>query len=230
VLNVFNCIQWCFNRLTSAQPCRSGSFVNPRMATLTRGSAQIILTSLSHQRPRVRVPLIPPFLLSTCKNDCSLQTSENVYGGAAAFFIFLLSLLQDHSDQLALSCSLCRHHGLGIHVHGVPIAPRRSGCLGMLPSQTAEERPGATFKTGESPGRQREKRPLGRISGSRESTLAPYSPQRFKRYDHAHGERNSPLDHSGLGRRPCCARCCQLVVLSQHSRANCSQSAPRAGP
>jgi len=38
VLNVFNLLQWCFNRLIPAQPSQFGMFVNPRMATLTRGS------------------------------------------------------------------------------------------------------------------------------------------------------------------------------------------------
>lgn len=38
MLNVFNCIQWCFNRLISARSPHSEVFVNPRMATLTRGS------------------------------------------------------------------------------------------------------------------------------------------------------------------------------------------------
>ena len=38
MLNVFNLIQWCFDLLIPAQSPHSEVFVNPRMATLTRGS------------------------------------------------------------------------------------------------------------------------------------------------------------------------------------------------
>ena len=40
MLNVFNLIQWCFNRLIPARSPHSEVFVNPRMATLTRDSAE----------------------------------------------------------------------------------------------------------------------------------------------------------------------------------------------
>jgi len=41
VLNVLNLIEWSFNLLIPAQSAQFGTFVNPQMATLTRGSSKV---------------------------------------------------------------------------------------------------------------------------------------------------------------------------------------------
>ena len=51
MLNVFNLLQWCFNRLIPAQPSHFGMFVNPRMATLTRGSFHSNNILFENERP-----------------------------------------------------------------------------------------------------------------------------------------------------------------------------------
>lgn len=57
MLNVFSLMQWRFDLLIPAQSPQFGTFVNPRMATLTRGSSQVELKPLQSTRESAHIDL-----------------------------------------------------------------------------------------------------------------------------------------------------------------------------
>lgn len=71
MLNVFNLIEWRFDLLIPARSAQFGTFVNPPMATLTRGSAEV------EKKPLATPKGLTP---STCLRDVehAYETKSNL--------------------------------------------------------------------------------------------------------------------------------------------------------